>query len=348
MREYGTSRSVWPGGWRGVTTRTCHPERSEAESKDLPIAREPPSASCNPANRNAFTLIELLVVISVIAVLMAILMPVLRRVRSHARAVGCQSNLRQWGMMFSTYLAEHDGWFFPLDCPYYEPFRHTLSKQSPVLSTRNLVTNYFKHERGLLLCPETPLSKERKRQMRVYDSDWNGSVDTPYCVHTVYWDQHFQAYLHHVAVFGSYGLNQYVRAPMPPHRADHDPLCPYTIARDGTHRRCTYHWARKNCWPTWQTRDDDIIPVFSDCTNPMAYLPDYPPEYKEYCHGSCIDRHNGGINILFADMSVRKVGLKELWTLKWRRGYDTANRWTRAGRVRPDDWPEWMRKYKDY
>ncbi len=33
----------------------------------------------------------------------------------------------------------------------------------------------------------------------------------------------------------------------------------------------------------------------------------------------CIDRHNAAINMLFMDFSVRKVGLKELWTLPWHR-----------------------------
>ena len=31
----------------------------------------------------------------------------------------------------------------------------------------------------------------------------------------------------------------------------------------------------------------------------------------------CINRHDAGISIAFCDASVRKVGLKELWTLKW-------------------------------
>lgn len=62
----------------------------------------------------------------------------------------------------------------------------------------------------------------------------------------------------------------------------------------------------------------------------------------------CINRHDGGINAVFLDWSVRKVGLKELWTLKWNRQYNTSGRWTKAGGVQPEDWPQWMRGFKDY
>ena len=51
---------------------------------------------------------------------------------------------------------------------------------------------------------------------------------------------------------------------------------------------------------------------------------------------------------MFLDWSVRKVGLKELWTLKWASDFDRANRWTKAGGVQPDDWPKWMKDCKDY
>jgi len=63
---------------------------------------------------------------------------------------------------------------------------------------------------------------------------------------------------------------------------------------------------------------------------------------------ACIDRHQGGVNTLFWDRTVRKVGLKELWTLNWHPKYDTANRWTKAGGVEPQDWPQWMRRFKEY
>ena len=61
-----------------------------------------------------------------------------------------------------------------------------------------------------------------------------------------------------------------------------------------------------------------------------------------------INRHETGTNVLFMDWSVRKVGLKELWTLKWHREYPVNGPWTRAGGVQPEDWPEWMRELKDY
>jgi len=62
----------------------------------------------------------------------------------------------------------------------------------------------------------------------------------------------------------------------------------------------------------------------------------------------CIDRHEGGVNLLFMDGSVRKAGLKELWTLKWHRSFNTSGPWTKAGMAQPEDWPQWMRHFKDY
>jgi prepilin-type processing-associated H-X9-DG protein len=62
----------------------------------------------------------------------------------------------------------------------------------------------------------------------------------------------------------------------------------------------------------------------------------------------CVNRHNGYTNGLFMDWSVRKIGLKELWTLKWNRNFDTAGPYTKAGGVLPEDWPQWMRGFKDY
>jgi prepilin-type processing-associated H-X9-DG protein len=62
----------------------------------------------------------------------------------------------------------------------------------------------------------------------------------------------------------------------------------------------------------------------------------------------CLNRHNAAVNSAFLDWSVRKVDLKELWTLRWHKNYDIRGPWTKAGGVQPTDWPAWMRGMKDY
>ena len=62
----------------------------------------------------------------------------------------------------------------------------------------------------------------------------------------------------------------------------------------------------------------------------------------------CINRHDGFIGMAFLDFSARKVGLKELWTLKWHRQFNTSGPWTQAGGLQAGDWPEWIRNLKDY
>jgi prepilin-type N-terminal cleavage/methylation domain-containing protein/prepilin-type processing-associated H-X9-DG protein len=64
-------------------------------------------------NRKGFTLIELLVVIAIIAILAAILLPALARAREAARRASCQSNLKQFGVIFKMYAGESDGVFPP-------------------------------------------------------------------------------------------------------------------------------------------------------------------------------------------------------------------------------------------
>jgi prepilin-type N-terminal cleavage/methylation domain-containing protein len=59
----------------------------------------------------AFTLIELLVVIAIIALLLSILMPALQRVKKQALSVACLSRLHQWGIIYSMYTSENNGYF---------------------------------------------------------------------------------------------------------------------------------------------------------------------------------------------------------------------------------------------
>ncbi len=264
----------------------------------------------------AFTLVELLVVIAVIALLMAILLPVLGRVKRQAKAVVCQSNLRQWGLWFPMYTEDNDdkffgGWNSRVGAP--------LSRSGWITVMRP----YFKDSNDVLLCPMAV-----KRRMGSLGS--SGSTFSP-------WEG---------SVRGSYGLNCYVR---------NDP----DVAR---HSAPAWHIP---CWKTPFVKGANNVPVFMDCAvsrfgryMTVPYGPAAPPSHEgsrigfdggsARLHRVCINRHDGYVNGLFMDWTVRKVGLKELWTLKWQRDVNTAGPWTRAGGVKPEDWPEWMRKFKDY
>ncbi len=100
--------------------------------------------------------------------------------------------------------------------------------------------------------------------------------------------------------------------------------------------------ARATRWHDAWPRDTDSPPAYPDefgwgdkgTTDEMKHF--------------CINRHSAFVNFLFMDWSTRPVGLKELWTLKWHRAFNTAGPWTKAGGVAPADWPDWMRGFKDY
>jgi prepilin-type processing-associated H-X9-DG protein len=110
-------------------------------------------------------------------------------------------------------------------------------------------------------------------------------------------------------------------------------------------------------WGTCHVKQAGNIPVFSDCCGPNVSPSHWesPPESEGAMSNACplmcavaINRHNGGTNMLFLDWSLRKVGIKEHWTFKWSRQFDTAGVWTKAGGVLPEDWPKWMRGFRDY
>jgi prepilin-type N-terminal cleavage/methylation domain-containing protein len=110
----------------------------------------------------------------------------------------------------------------------------------------------------------------------------------------------------------------------------------------------------ENFWGNDDQEKANNIPMFFDCVVWDIYCDDTdaPPDDEgivtNEMHLVCINRHNGYINTVFLDLDVRKVGLKELWTLKWHREFNTRGPWTKAGGVKPEDWPEWMRKFRDY
>jgi hypothetical protein len=110
-------------------------------------------------------------------------------------------------------------------------------------------------------------------------------------------------------------------------------------------------------WRRLSSRGAGYVPLLLDC-NMMGGFPehtDFPPAYEGLFEMGgneitryCLDRHNMGINGLFLDCSVRRIGLKELWVLKWHREFATNGPWTKVGGATPTDWPEWMAYLTDY
>ncbi|MHC4559645.1 MAG: type II secretion system protein, partial [Planctomycetota bacterium] len=98
-----------------------------------------------------FTLIELLVVIAIIALLMAILLPTLQRIKSQAKSVACQSNLRQWGVVCCMYAEDNEG-----KLPLTFPFSLIADHMWPYI-----FRPYYSDSNDLLLCPMATRSEPR-------------------------------------------------------------------------------------------------------------------------------------------------------------------------------------------
>ncbi|MCP4613130.1 MAG: DUF4190 domain-containing protein [Planctomycetes bacterium] len=254
------------------------------------------------------------IVVPVVAVplsLMIMLIPALNRVKKQARTVACMANLKQWGLICAMYTEENDGYFFSGEGG--DNGRWWIEPLQP----------YHHKNKVLLLCPAavTLYSEGGRNPFGAWEVD-----DTS----------------------GNYGMNGWVCNP-----------------QQGKLELRGYG-PIENYWRTPNVKGAEYIPFFSDsmwCEG-WPRQNDKPPPDEDWLIDKvsesemkiddnemrrfCVNRHEGFTNSLFMDWSVRKVGLKELWKLKWNRTYDTEGPWTMAGKVQPSDWPQWMRNFRDY
>jgi prepilin-type N-terminal cleavage/methylation domain-containing protein/prepilin-type processing-associated H-X9-DG protein len=103
-------------------------------------------------NKKGFTLIELLVVIAIIAILAAILLPALARAREAARRASCQSNLKQFGVIFKMYAGENDDLFPPARKYYIKNASAPLT-----FAGETLYPDYW-NDVNIIVCPSDPRS----------------------------------------------------------------------------------------------------------------------------------------------------------------------------------------------
>lgn len=244
-------------------------------------------------HRSAFTLIELLVVIAILVLLVAILSPSLSRARRQAQAIACRSNVAKWAEAIHMYASQHGGNFW-------------LEKYHSGSWMEDLRV-YYGDIADFRCCP-------RARTTGI----GFGSTLTA-------WGPNMQAHGFRPQDYGSYGVNHWVNS-LPKGTA-------------GWRGHPEWQWQG-----TWACTNASRVPVMGDCVwyggnpfdfesgTPMGLVPPIPdwneanPWHWQYDMSRfCIDRHNGGINMSFADGSARKVALPELWNIKWHKGFRTRD-----------------------
>jgi prepilin-type processing-associated H-X9-DG protein len=110
------------------------------------------------------------------------------------------------------------------------------------------------------------------------------------------------------------------------------------------------------CWRTPYTRRAAYAPLLLDGNwkDAQSYFTDEPPPYYGFwwtpnadeMRRVCVDRHNEGVNGVFLDLSVRKIGLKELWVTDWHKLWQQDYEgWLDTRNI---DWPLWMNDMRDF
>jgi prepilin-type N-terminal cleavage/methylation domain-containing protein len=296
--------------------------------------------------RKGFTLIELLVVIAIIALLMSILMPALRNVRDQAKNSMCMQRLQQWGVMFRMYAddwddvlmgwSDYNWWSHPQD-----PTDHFVEH-----AWVHLMYSYAK-DFEIFLCPAATdlwmISDDFSSPRAAWDFEYINFLDASF---EMLWYYQQGPPEDPIYSHGSYGKNEWITKP-----AD--------WCKDDPFYRWDYFFLNI------RVSNAARIPLLGDC-NFAAGFPHATDEPAEFSlHGPVdgdetnrwnLDRHKLSVNFVFLDWSVRKVGLRQLWQLRWNREStsDGASSWGNLNVV-PNwenpldpDWPEWMRNSKNY
>ncbi|UCC21769.1 MAG: hypothetical protein JSW23_08120 [Planctomycetota bacterium] len=266
-------------------------------------------------SKTAFTRKDVIVVLGCVVFLLMTLGAIGSRGRRRAKEAACLSNLRRMGSAFSMFATDNDGYFM----------RGYIGLETePEDLWMEALRPYYRNP-DLRCCPEAVLP------MSEGGFEWNFT----FAAWGVF-DDDMPSMLPYVAGdYGSYGMNGWVCNP--PAGAGY----PYGDDRN---------------WRTVNVAGADKVPLLlgGQWLDGWPGQWDAPPAYEgqwnlfEPMVDFCLNRHRGFVNGVFLDLSARRIGLKELWTLKWHREYNTCGPWTTCGGMQPSYWPVWMRDFEDY
>ena len=267
-------------------------------------------------SKTGFTRKDVFVVLGCVVFLLMALGAIGSGGRRRAKEAVCLSNLRRMGSAFSMFAAENDGRFM---AGWYGYGTENTDMWMEALRP------YYRNP-DLRCCPEAVLPMSE-----IGGDVWNFTfigwgVFEGECGQPSSWWPVVTG-----CDYGSYGMNAWACNPPP---------------SDDMQFLFRYNWRSAN------VAGGDEIPLFGGAQwiEARPFQTDVPPHYEGmYWSGFdamqcvCMNRHSGYVNWGFLDASARKVGLKQLWRLKWHRAFKTN--------LPPPDWSTeapWMQDFQDY
>lgn len=154
-------------------------------------------ATMTRPKQKGFTLIELLVVISIVALLIAILLPALQSARESAKAVICQSKMRQMSVVTELYRVDFKSYFPPdalierankAENAYLPnpPYRYELLVKDYFGGTPEMTTNQVNGSKNPMMCVSNPAPAGMNLGQARDTGFMNGSVTGNYMITAQY------------------------------------------------------------------------------------------------------------------------------------------------------------------
>ncbi|AQT66983.1 type II secretion system protein G [Anaerohalosphaera lusitana] len=253
----------------------------------------------------AFTLIELLVVIAIIALLLSIMMPALGIVKEKAKAVVCQSQVRDWGLAWTLYANDHDGTNLNHESAYF-----WFYKIAPYFSSSNFADNRGSAEGAMevLVCPSTkPWSDAGNNSF-----GWGGYGRADMC-----WEWRRSA---DQGDDGSYTQGSYIASNWMMSNTGNanayenisEAKSDAPILADGGFLRVS---------PTSEEAETSTELVNLQGDGKGDNLP-----MSDSIERLLLDRHGMATNVVFADAHAERVDLEDMWSLKWHKSFERVDK----------------------